>query len=210
MDSYKDFQKMQGPRNKVAMDRSKTTSERLDELNSKVEALIQDRGRLVVGIQSALDKISNLNGKTAEVVDALVHALGDEFRPKLDSSIRFKRDERAAKLAAHQKAELEELLKANKIKPVNLISHQSLLVGRMFDKDGNVVHPGRSQLEFQDLHDNLQPEYLGKPVGSVLPAADGYSFELLEVYEASPPAEATPAPVADENAPLPSTVTEGA
>ena len=173
-----------GPKNLLALNRNKPILERLTAIEDAINALVTDREDLGKSIQSTVDKLQFVNGKTAEVVEAVITALGADFKPKIDEAAKANDKARKERIAALQSAQVAELVANNKLKSVTEVSDKSLIVGRELDANNEVIHPGRAEILFSEVDPAIQTELKGKTVGYMLEAKNSTKFEVTEIYEA--------------------------
>ena len=186
---------MSGPKNKKVFDKNKLIAERLVNIEDFLTELHAGHTRLVEGVQKGIDQLQFVNSKTAEVVEGIVTALGEDFKTKLNDAIKVNKAARDERVAAVQKQQVADAVKANKLKSVDTVSELCLIVGREI-KDDKVVPPGYIQEEWAKLDESLKPQLLGKTVGTIVTTLTGSAFEVTEVYEpvyeevpATPPTE---------------------
>ena len=183
---------------------AKRTSNALDRLD-QVEKTIPN---LISAINNSLGGLNNQLNSQGEVLEAVVELLGVET---VQSTIKASRERKATEAMEAEKKALEELKSRGDVAPAEKISEKALIVGREYNKDGTVRHPGRAQVAFQRVDDQFRQGLLGQAAGFVLELPNGGKFEVLEIYEvvekkeepAPPPPEAVAAPEADA-APAPS------
>lgn len=171
---------------------TKPVLERMSEVEGTVENLsqvfdstfLQTRDHIAL-IMQTLEAIMGVQKKTNPTFDTEV----DEF-------MKNKRQERLQKKAESEKAQLDALLKNGDVKVANVVSKNSLLVGRLFDPSGNLNGAGREQAIFGSFSPDAQTALLGQGVGFTFESGNKHKFELLEIYEPVPKAPQPAPPVA--------------
>lgn len=174
---------------------------------SNVESSLDQTGR---AMDAMFQQLRNSLGSTADVFDSFVTLLSKEFpekdlETKLRAAVVEKEKARALEKSEQQKANLASLVTAGVLKPVDTVTEHSVLVARIFDKDGTVTGTGRLQLEFSQLLEPLKPQFLGQGVGFMFETDNKEKFEILEVYDVVPEDQRTLKAVPD-SAPATATV----
>jgi hypothetical protein len=150
-------------------------------LSDRVGALEQNLARALMGVQQRFQALDQRTTSLEELVEALVNIQGSE---DVQSFVDGRRLERAERLAAQEKASLEEAVKDGYVLPVEKVGEKSILVGKYIGADGGVIPPGRVQLV---MAGGVAPEFrdklLGQTVGKTLDLANGEKYELSEIYE---------------------------
>lgn len=168
----------------------------------RIDALEQELPRLVMGVNEALSNHAQRTAELASIVEAVVELFGSEV---VDAKIKEISDRKVlANLDAAEK-NLEKAKGAGEAVKADAIDSKSLIVGREFDKDGNVVFPGKAQLTYEAIKPEFQKKLLGQSAGFQVETPNGGKFEVLEVYKIiEKPAEkladgpTTPEPAANE------------
>ena len=159
----------------------KSALERIGELEGVLP-------QIIAGFNQALMQLEQRLGEFGEAIDALVELAGG--KDLVDSVIQSHRVARAT-------ANLNAALARGDLVKVEAVSEKSVIVGREFDKDGNLVPPGRVQLSFRGFKPEFREKLLGKGVGFVFdigaelaettgtPAGETVTgkFEVSEVYD---------------------------
>ena len=183
---------MQGPKNKVIIDKNKPLMERMSALESFLEDVLpkiaEDQGRIVKGVQEAINKIQFVNSKTAEVVEAIIGAMGPDFAQKVNETAKSNKLQRDERVASNQKAQLAEMIANNKLKAVDSIHEKTLIVCKPYNKVGEdkweATPPFYMHLSTTELTENDLKPNLGKKVGDFLTNLEpDHKFEVLELYE---------------------------
>lgn len=174
---------------------AKRTSNALDRLDA-VEKTIPD---LISAINNSLGGLNQQLNAQGEVLEAVVSLLGQET---VQNTIKETRERKATELMEQEKKAMEELKASGAIAASETVTEKSIIVGREFNPDGSVRHPGRAQVPFARVDQNFKEALLGKSVGFVMDLPTGGKFEVVELYEVVPkPAPEAPAAPAAESTP---------
>jgi hypothetical protein len=210
---------------KRAAEAAKTALQRIEMLETLVQVYGEDRMKLLDSlngvnaiIENRLITLEKCINAVVEVVDKVVTAakkqnkvvaggantpegleIVEAFRALEDVTTTLKRQLRdeMTRTMESDKAGLAAAVAAGQLAPDDVISETSLIVGREYDVNGDIRHPGWVQLLHGQAKGTLKAELIGKKAGDVLPMGKG-KFEVLEVYKViaqptSAPATATPA-----------------
>jgi hypothetical protein len=170
-------------------DKTKTVLGRLDNLEKAT-------GELDKTVTSVFTQFNNQLRSQLELLEGVVEALR-EVDPDLDKKVSKKIDEkrqaRLAERAEQEKTQLENLVTAGVLQATDIATASTVMVGRIFQPDGNVFGAGRTQIEFDRLNPETQAALQGQTVGFVHESEDKSKFEILEIYAivsqgAQPPA----------------------
>jgi hypothetical protein len=159
----------------------------------RIEGLEQEMPRIVMAVNEALTGQGQQVQQLASIVEAVVELFGSDT---VDAKIKELADAKVTKNLANAKAALEKGLASGEVVLADAINDNSLVVGREFKADGEVVFPGRVQLQFRAIKPEFQEKLRGQGVGFTVETAGGGKFEVLEVYtvvEAAPAPTETPA-----------------
>lgn len=173
---------------------SKRTSNALDRLD-QVEKTLPS---LISAINNSLGQMNGQLNSQGEVLEAVVELLGQDT---VSGKIKENRERRATETMEAEKKALEELKSRGDLVAVEKVTEKGLIVGREYNPDGTVRHPGRAQVAFQRVDDQFKAGLKDQAVGFVLSLPNGGKFEIVEIYEVvekkeeAPPA---PAPVPEE------------
>ena len=171
----------------------------------RIENLEKVNAELDQKLNSTFDKLRGQVGYVMEVVDALSTVLKQgvvgtaDFDATVEKALLARREERKQERLAAENKQMANLVEMGVVSPSNSITPNSLLVGRSFDKNGEVQGIGREQFEFVNLHPQVKEQFLGKEVGFVF-EANGNKMEVLEIYEIKPQNEEKSMPVATPSA----------
>lgn len=175
--------------------RQKTRSalDRIDAVESTINELVSSLNNVIQQINSRLSD-------TTEKLQALTDVVGVD---KVNDAMRTLALAKAEKQAAAAKEALDDALAKGQLVAGSVIGENSLVVGREFDRDGNVIPPGRIQLTFGGIKSEFQEQLRGQGFGFTVETPLGGKFEVLEVYDfvtATTKAETAPSEVVVEAA----------
>lgn len=155
--------------------RQKTRSalDRIDAVESTINELVSSLNNVIQQLNARL-------ADTTEKLEALTEVAGPD---KVKEALRSIAVAKAEKQAASAKQALEEALMNGQLVAAQVIGENSLVVGREFDKDGNVIPPGRIQLTFGGIKSEFQDKLRGQGFGFTVETPIGGKFEVLEVYD---------------------------
>ncbi len=163
----------------MSKERPKTILERMDNLDTQVDLLSKRYDELWSTFQQS-------NIALAESISGIIKASGEGFREKVDRIVEEDRLKRAQAQAAQRKAQLDQLLAAKIYIPTDTIKADSLVIGRVFDKDGNVVGAGYEHFRLELLKEEIRSKMMEQTVGFIYEAPDGQKLEILEIYDLNP------------------------
>ena len=174
------------------MEKTLTVLQRVENHDKLLKVLQDNADNVLSSFRSSMTT-------AMETVEGIVLAMGEGFEVKVQEAITKKKQERAVERAAKEKEQVEQLVSQGVLKPIDTITDKSFIVGRVFDKDGNVVGAGRNQVEIANLQPaELQAKFVGQSVGFVYETDNHEKFEVLEAYEVLPPKATDAAPTAPE------------
>ncbi len=174
----------------MADNKTLTVLQRVDNHDRALGTLQQNMDEMFGSFRGSLHS-------AMELIEAVVGCI--EGGPaKIEAVIKENRQKRLVEKAEQEKTQVEHLVKTNVLSATDKITPTSLIVGRIFDKDGNVTGAGRNQVEYASLNLDVRENFLGQEVGFVFTTEAGEKFEVLEVYAITLPSPdaATPAPLA--------------
>lgn len=158
----------------------------------RIDTIEQDLPRVVMAVNEALTAQSQRVGELASILEAVVELAGVQA---VDVKIKEIADRKVLANLEVAKSRLEQALTSGEVVSANVISERSLIVGREFDAQGEVLFPGRAQLQYAGVKPEFQAQLLGQGFGFTLETGDGGKFEVLEVYDVvDQSAEQAPAP----------------
>lgn len=171
-------------------DKPKTILERVQNLENNLRGLADNLGRL--------DQFNTNLGDVVEVLQALLAEVGakqEGFEGAVELRVQKARDEKRKQRDQRAAEAIKQMADNGTIVASDKVSTQSLLVGRVFNKDGNVVAE-RVQGILNAFPEQLRAQLLDKGVGETVKDLDESTFELLEIYEFGSPKPVTEAVVA--------------
>lgn len=154
--------------------------QRTKDSASKIETLEQDLIKVVNGVNDVFGKFQTQLEAQKEVIAALTDLLTTPVA--VSERVQQRRLDREASAAAEAKASVELLKTQGVLVTSEKVEEASFIVGREFDKEGSVKHPGRVQVTFKDLKPEFQPKLLGQSVGFLVETEEGGKFEIQEIY----------------------------
>lgn len=146
----------------------------------RIDTLEQELPRIVMAVNEALVGQNEKTGQLANIVEAVVELFGAET---VDAKIKEISDRKTMAKLEDAKVKLTEAIQKGEVVKADVITDKSLVVGREFDGEGNVVFPGRAQLQFAGIKPEFQEKLLGAGVGTTLETGEGRKFEVTEVYD---------------------------
>lgn len=151
---------------------------------TRIGELEQGNVRLVAGIQQAFQELTQQFtqpiSQLTELVEALSSIVGKEKVNEAVDGIRKARVEESAESA---KKALDSLVDQGVAVPTTAIGENSIVVGREYDKDGALLHPGRVQLQWSYIKPEFQEKLKGQGPGAKIEAGNGNTFEVVEAYD---------------------------
>lgn len=160
------------PKPPLLLDRVKA----LEELTNGMAAYVQNE---IPGLKSALANI-------VEVLNGIIRASGEDFPTKLQAAVKADRDARTAEQVAREKAQLDSMVESGALQPADVVSETSVVVGREFNLEGELLGSGRTQVMFNQFTPESQEKVKGQGIGFVIEVATG-KFEVTEIYNIVPP-----------------------
>ncbi len=182
-----------------------TILDRINNLEAAANQLQQMSDENLGQFRGALSNV-------VEVVAALIDVQGgSDLDNKVQAKVNERREARMAEQAKKAADVLTTLLEQGTLVPADAVTEASVITGREFDKDGEIIPPGYVQVQFSQLSESAKKALLGQTVGFTF-EANGPKFELTGVYAFAPPKapeelkaapepQATPEPVQAEPTP---------
>jgi hypothetical protein len=161
------------------MNKQLTVMQRLEVLEGGFNRFDDALETLVKQFKGSVDELSELVISMAKVIGETV----PDFDNKVSAMVKERRLAREQAKADQEKKQLEHQIANNKMKSVDLSTPNSLVIGRLFDKEGNVQGVGRLQVSMANLNAALQTALVGKSVGYIHELDGMNKFEFLEIYE---------------------------
>lgn len=152
--------------------------------------------------QQEFGQVKQTMTNLVEVLNGVISASGDGFADKVQAAILDLQKKRMAEQVEREKALLKQLVDNGALVVADKIGEQSVIVGREYNTEGEVLGSGRVQVRFSQFTPDAKAKMLGQAVGFLLEVETG-KFEVLEVYDPAPPKEAVPSGPAPEAAPAP-------
>lgn len=165
--------------NKMPAQKVPTVLERLQATEANVQRLQESVDGLFVNLRNSLQA-------QMEVMEAIIEVAkvsDPEVESKMQKVIETKRLEREVAKAEQEKKQVEQLVEAGILKQAELVSPDSVVVGRIFNKNGEVTGAGRVQSEYGRYTEACQKAILGQGVGFVYETEQAEKFEILEIYD---------------------------
>lgn len=157
-----------------------TILDRINSLEGAVNQLQQMSDQNLGQFRGALQSV-------VEVVAALIEVQGgSELDVKVQAKVQERRDARMAEQAKKAQDVLNTLLEQGTLEPATVAGEDSVITGREFDKEGNVIAPGYIQVQFSQLTDIAKKALLGQGPGFTF-EGEGPKFEMTGVYNFAPP-----------------------
>ncbi len=161
------------------MSKVPTILERINALESTLTQVQRSTDGNLNQFRSALSNV-------VEVVSALVEVSGGkDLDDKVQAKLQERQDAKAAAEAQKAKDVLKQLVDAGTLAVADTITEESIIIGREFDKEGNVVAPGYVQVQFSQFVEDAKKALLGQGPGFVY-ETNGTKFEVTDVYVFAP------------------------
>lgn len=160
----------------------------------RLERLEKQTVQIVGAINQSLQLVENRLSTLEEVLDATVGVIGAE---QVQALIEQRRKDKAQAQADAEKAAVEAAVEAGTAVPADTIAESTLIVGTETNAEGEEVFPGRAQLLFSQVREDMKATFLGKKCGESIDLPAGGKFTVTAVYTLVPkavPAEAEAAP----------------
>jgi hypothetical protein len=146
----------------------------------RIETLEAGYKSLVEALQGTLTQQAHEISTLKETIAAIKVVVGEKG---IDDAIKAARIERAEARSAAEKAALETQLSSGALVKADVISEQSVVVGKEVTADGEVIPPGRVQLIFGQFLPEFQEKLKGQSVGTTVDTPVGGKFEVTEIYD---------------------------
>ncbi len=151
----------------------------------RLELVEKNTSRVQEGLDGLFTQFRGSLQSQMEIVEAVIEtckAADPEFINKVQAQIEAKRAERVAAREEQERKQLEAMVTAGVLKTSDVVTAESVVVGRVFDKDGAVAQ-ARLQRELGSFSAEIQTALVNQGVGFVYEAPTTEKFEVLEVYE---------------------------
>ena len=168
----------------------------------KKPVLIMDRVKELEELTNGLagytqKEVEALKAGVAQMVEflqALVQVTGQETA--VQAQIKANRLKRDTERAERDQKMIASLVEAGVLVATESVTEKSILVGREFNKEGELLGGGRAQVPFSQFGEDMKSKVLGQGIGFVLEAPEG-RFEVVEIYEQAAPKLPQVAPAAE-------------
>lgn len=148
-------------------------------ISSRLSGLEQNFTRFLIGANGRIQNHDERLATGEEKLEALIELAGlDEITAVIDR----RRVERARAESAQEKGRLEEGVADGYLTTIEKVAERSLVVGRLIDKEGQVIEPGRLQVAVPTIKPEFKSQLLDQAVGVLIDLNNGTKFELLEIY----------------------------
>jgi hypothetical protein len=125
----------------------------------RISELEGNHQMLLLGLQ----EIGNQVGKLTGLTEVLEQIAGVENVQQTREQIREAKDEAQREIA---RKSIEEALKEGRLRTAGTITEDSLIVGRELDQNGEVLRPGRIQVQVKQFsYDEIKEFLIGKSAG---------------------------------------------
>jgi hypothetical protein len=148
-------------------------------ISERITGLEQNFTRFLIGINQRIGNHEQRLSALEEQLHAVIELNGVV---EVEQAINRTRVEQARANAAIEKARLDEGISDGYVTLIEKIEERSLAVGRLIDKDGQVIEPGRFQVAVPTIKPEFKTQLIDKGAGTVVDLTDGTKFEVLEVY----------------------------
>lgn len=165
----------------------KSALERIDDVE-------QELPRIVAAVNEVLAGQNQRTAELAAILEAAVELLGAET---VDAKVKEISERKVTQDLEKAQAALVAGLADGQLVKAEVIGEQTLVVGREFKEDGELVFPGRIQLTFAGIRAEFQAKLKGQGVGFTVETVDGGWFEVLEVYDVVEKPKFNGAPLVD-------------
>jgi hypothetical protein len=137
---------------------------------------------LAAFVQNEIPAIKNALTNIIEVLNAFIAVSPEGTEVKVQNKLKEMREARVQAQADREKEVLAKAVADGLLESSDVVTEDSVVVGREISKEGDVLHPGRAQAHFTGFAPDAQKQLLGQGVGFVVTGTDG-SFEVTEIYK---------------------------
>lgn len=149
--------------------------QRTKDTAAKVEDFQKDLVTVVNAVNEVFGKFQAQVEAQKELLNTLVALAGPEvIQAKLEAR-KVERDQKAV-------AAVDLLKSKNVLLVAPLVTEDSFIIAKEWDKDGNLKAPGRVQVAFKDLLPDFKGKLSSAVVGDSVETPDGGKFEIVEIY----------------------------
>lgn len=146
------------------------------KLRDFVRNVMQRLGETMTAVGDMVQKLQQEGRAVAVTLEAVSGILGqDVVNTKVDEIVRRQAEDRLAVALAEGRVEL-----------IDEVGPGTITVGRLFDKEGQLVRPGRFESAFDTQDDAGKEAFQGKRVGGEV-VDEGERFVVDAVYRVVPP-----------------------
>jgi hypothetical protein len=169
----------------------KSAVERITDLETQIPSLLSQ-------VNAGFANFGQRLNENTEIVNALT-TLVDSFagHDATSAKIQEVRIKRAEALAAEQVAGITKALADGTIVSSTTIGEKSVFVCTETDPQGEVIPPGRVQIEVQQLVPSFKSKFIGQGIGASVPTPNGNTLTVTELYDFVDPPPAAKAPAAN-------------
>jgi hypothetical protein len=177
-----------------------SVKKRILSATQRLEALEKEVPKIVAGVNNGFTNLEARVNEIQEYVNALAQLVGEA---EVSAKIRENQIARAEAAANAQKEGLEKAITDGRVVTADTTGEKSVIVCKETDKDGNLIPPGRVQMEFRQIIPTFKEKFLGTKVGAKVATPNGGSLEIVEIYDLVdvPPPQAANADVAPASTP---------
>jgi hypothetical protein len=151
----------------------------------RVKALEELTEGLAGFVQQEVGQVKQALTNLVEVLNGVIAAGGEGFELKVQEAVNAAQAQRAAEKIEREKAMIAQLVATGVLVPADVVGEESIVVGREFSLEGQLLGSGRSQVRFSQFTEEAKEKVLGQAVGFVIEVPTG-KFEVLEVYNQAP------------------------
>lgn len=154
----------------------KSALERLDDLEIGIPNILSQ-------VNIGFNQVNGRLNESTEILNAISQLFGQDL---VTQKVNDNRVKAAEEKAEQQRQGVAKALADGAIIPAEVVGEKTVIVTEVKDKDGNVEPPGRLQMESPQLSPQFKPLFMGKGVGTVIPAPAGGTLTIKELYEFVP------------------------
>lgn len=173
---------------------------RVDDLESR-----QDNSDKT--LNTLFDKFAGFAENTNDSLSALIAVFKDadvEFENKFMAKLNGIRLDKLKAKVEQEKKQIEHAVESGVLRASDAIGPNSLVIGRLWNKEGVVQEPGRVQISATDgfTSDEIKAKFVGQSAGYIYEAPTGEKLEVMEVYDLVPESD-RPKPQVPQMEPMP-------
>lgn len=167
---------MNSPNNQVS---KMSLRQRTKDTATKVEDFQKDLVTIVNAVNEVFGKFQAQMEAQKELLNTLVALAGPEV---VQTKLVARKVERDQKAVVEAVAAVDLLKSKNVLLVAPLVTEDSFIIAKEWDKDGNLKTPGRVQVAFNDLLPDFKGKLSSAVVGDSVETPDGGKFEIVEIY----------------------------